>query len=67
MRVIWRIMTCEHAHFCSCSQVHVLRQLRGHEHIVKLCDVVEMSDALYVVMERIEGPDLAGAISPHLT
>ena len=40
-------------------EVHVLRQLRGHDHIVKLCDVVELADAVvYVVMERIEGPDL---------
>ena len=26
-------------------EVHVLRQLRGHDHIVKLCDVVELAAA----------------------
>ena len=40
-------------------EVHVLRQICGHENIVELRDVVEMADAVYVVMERIEGPDLA--------
>ena len=40
-------------------EVHVLRQICGHDNIVELCDVVEMADAVYVVMERIEGPDLA--------
>lgn len=44
-------------------EVHVLRQLRGHPNIVKLCDVMELADAVvYVVMERIEGPDLADYI-----
>ena len=38
-------------------EVHVLRQLR-HENIVRLCDVVELADAVYLVMERVEGPDL---------
>ena len=38
-------------------EVHVLRQLR-HEHVVRLSDVIEMADAVYVVMERLEGPDL---------
>ena len=39
-------------------EVHVLRALR-HENIVRLLDVVELADALvYIVMERIEGPDL---------
>ena len=38
-------------------EVHVLRHLR-HEHIVRLCDVVEVADAVYVVMERVDGPDL---------
>lgn len=36
-------------------EVHVLRQL-NHENIVRLCDVVEMNDAVLVVMERVEGP-----------
>ena len=45
-------------------EVHVLRQLRGCDHIVKLCDVVELADVVvYVVMERVEGPDLADYIS----
>jgi serine/threonine protein kinase len=39
-------------------EVHVLRQLHGHPNIVKLCDVIEMQDAVYLVMERIPGPDL---------
>ena len=45
-------------------EVHVLRQLHGHENIVRLCDVVELADEFVcVVMERIEGPDLADYIS----
>lgn len=40
-------------------EVHVLRCLNGHPNIVQLCDVVELADAVvYVVMSRIEGPDL---------
>jgi hypothetical protein len=39
-------------------EVHVLRQLSGHPNIVRLIDTVELADAVYVVMERIEGPDL---------
>eukprot|EP00966_Prymnesium_polylepis_P308472 7128641-Prymnesium_polylepis.1 len=39
-------------------EVHVLRQLKGHPNIVTLCDVIELADAVYIVMERIEGPDL---------
>ncbi|KAL3912560.1 MAG: hypothetical protein SGPRY_008299 [Prymnesium sp.] len=38
-------------------EVHVLRQIR-HENIVRLCDVVEFVDAVFVVMECYEGPDL---------
>ena len=51
-------------------QVHVLRQLRGHASIVRLCDVVELAEAVYVVMERVEGPgDLHDYIEaqPHGT
>ena len=37
----------------------MLRQLRGHDNIVRLIDVVELADAVvYVVMERIDGPGL---------
>ena len=39
-------------------EVHVMRQLCGHPNIVALRDTVEMADAVYLVMERIEGPDL---------
>ena len=39
-------------------EVHVLRQLKGHAHIVQLADVVELADSVYIVMERIEGPGL---------
>ena len=35
----------------------MLRQLQ-HPHVVRLCDVVEMADTVYVVMERLQGPDL---------
>ena len=38
-------------------EVHVLRQIR-HDHIVRLCDIIEFVDSVYVVMEQYEGPDL---------
>ena len=44
------------------AEVHAMRQLRGHPHIVQLKDVVELADAVYIVMERIEGPDLQDLI-----
>ncbi|KAL1503233.1 hypothetical protein AB1Y20_011289 [Prymnesium parvum] len=51
-------------------EVHVLRQFE-HAHIVRLCEVVEFIDAVFVVLERYEGPELlehiraqpAGALS----
>ena len=40
-------------------EVHVLRRLNGHPNIVQLCDVVELADAVVLlVMGRIQGPDL---------
>ena len=53
---------CGHRAWCtSAKQVHVLRQLRGHENIVSLCDVVELASGqlTYLVMERIEGLGVA--------
>ena len=44
------------------AEVHAMRQLRGHPNIVQLKDVVELADAVYIVMERIEGPDLLDLI-----
>lgn len=42
---------------CRCVDAAVLLPLP------QLCDVVEMADAVYLVMERIEGPDLAAHIA----
>jgi len=38
-------------------EVFVLRQVQ-HTHICRLCDSIEFTDAVYVVMERYEGPSL---------
>ena len=38
-------------------EVHVMRQIQ-HPHIARLCDAIEFTDAVYVVMERYEGPCL---------
>ena len=39
-------------------EVHVLRSLQGAPHVVKLVDVFDVVDSCYMIMERIEGPDL---------
>ena len=44
-------------------EVHVLRCLKGHRHIVKLIDVVDVVDTCYMIMERVTGPDLSRHIS----
>ena len=44
-------------------EVHVLRCLKGHRHVVKLIDVVDVVDTCYMIMERITGPDLSRHIS----
>jgi len=38
-------------------EVHVLQQL-NHEHIVRVMDVIEVVDATYIIMERVDGPEL---------
>ena len=43
-------------------EVHVLRQVQ-HPHIVRLCDTIEFTDAVYVVMERYNGPCLLDHIA----
>jgi len=35
-------------------------KLLSHEHIVKVMDVIDVVDATYIVMERIDGPELTG-------
>jgi len=42
-------------------EVHSLKQL-SHEHIVKVMDVIDVVDATYIVMERIDGPELTDFI-----
>ena len=46
-------------------EVHVLRQLMAtpHQHIVRLLDVIDVVDACYLIMERVDGPDLLRWIS----
>ena len=44
-------------------EIHVLRNLTGHPHIVRLIDVIDVVDSCYMIMERIEGPDLSRLIS----
>ena len=38
-------------------EVHVLQQL-CHDHIVRVMDVIEVVDATYIVMQRVDGPEL---------
>jgi len=45
-------------------ELHVLQQL-NHPHIVKVHDVIELVDATYIVMERVDGPELGDFISRH--
>ena len=42
-------------------EIHVLRQLNAtpHPHIVKLVDVIDVVDACYMIMERVDGPQLS--------
>lgn len=42
-------------------EIHVLRQLAAtaHPHIVKLLDVIDVVDSCYMIMERVDGPDLS--------
>ena len=44
-------------------EVHVLRALGIHSHIVQVTDVVDLVDATYIVMERVDGPELADFIA----
>ena len=44
----------------------MLRQLR-HPHIVRLCDVLEMADCVFVVMERVEGHTQGTTHAVHLS
>uniref|UniRef100_A0A7S3EW64 Protein kinase domain-containing protein n=1 Tax=Haptolina ericina TaxID=156174 RepID=A0A7S3EW64_9EUKA len=43
-------------------EMHVLQQLH-HPHIVKVHDVIELVDATYIVMERVDGPELGQFIA----
>lgn len=38
-------------------EVHVLQQL-NHSHVVRVMDVIDVVDATYIVMERVDGPEL---------
>jgi len=38
-------------------EVHVLQQL-SHNHIVRVMDVIEVVDATYIIMQRVDGPEL---------
>lgn len=38
-------------------EVHVLQQLH-HQNIVRVMDVIEVVDATYIIMERVDGPEL---------
>jgi len=42
-------------------EVHVMRLLK-HQHIVKLLDVIDVAEAVYMVMERVDGPCLLSYI-----
>eukprot|EP00316_Scyphosphaera_apsteinii_P023514 CAMPEP_0119332534 /NCGR_PEP_ID=MMETSP1333-20130426/82987_1 /TAXON_ID=418940 /ORGANISM="Scyphosphaera apsteinii, Strain RCC1455" /LENGTH=605 /DNA_ID=CAMNT_0007342391 /DNA_START=333 /DNA_END=2149 /DNA_ORIENTATION=+ len=39
-------------------EVHVLQELGPHKHIVRVMDVVDLVDATYIVMQRVDGPEL---------
>jgi len=43
-------------------EMHVLQQLH-HPHIVKVRDVIDLVDATYIVMERVDGPELGDHIA----
>jgi serine/threonine protein kinase len=45
-------------------EVHVLQKLH-HEHIVRVMDVIEVVDATYIIMERVDGPELTDFIRMH--
>ena len=47
-------------------EVHVLQQL-NHNHIVRVMDVIEVVDATYIIMERVDGPELTDYLNtfPH--
>merc|ERR1719240_1820059 len=38
-------------------EVHVLQQL-NHDSIVRVMDVIDVVDASYIIMQRVEGPEL---------
>lgn len=43
-------------------EVHVLQQL-NHDHIVRVMDVIEVVDATYIIMQRVDGPELTDFLS----
>ena len=45
-------------------EVHVLQQLH-RAHIVRVMDVIEVVDATYIVMQRVDGPELTEFLSRH--
>lgn len=45
-------------------EVHVLQQL-NHEHIVRVMDVIEVVDASYIIMQRVDGPELTEYMGEH--
>ena len=49
--------------FRLCNQVHVLRELGLHPHIVQVTDVIDLQDCTYIVMERIDGPELPAHVT----
>mmetsp|Transcript_12222 Transcript_12222/g.36767 ORF Transcript_12222/g.36767 Transcript_12222/m.36767 type:complete len:172 (-) Transcript_12222:839-1354(-) len=44
-------------------EVHVLRELGLHPHIVQVTDVIDLQDCTYIVMERIDGPELPAHVT----
>ena len=42
----------------------VLQQL-SHNHIVRVMDVIEVVDATYIIMQRVDGPELIEFIERH--
>jgi len=45
-------------------EVHVLQKL-NHDHIVRVMDVIEVVDATYIIMQRVDGPELTEFIESH--
>jgi len=45
-------------------EVHVLQKL-AHPHIVSVMDVIEVVDATYIIMQRVDGPELTEYLSKH--